>query len=135
MMFRIEHMGPTPRVDIYSHSIVQCYGLCVIQDVFLQPSDSHLVVGMTTRLLSIKYAPPKSSQPSLTQATPTLKGGTYRYFVRGRSYKPTPVSKCHVTIQLWVCIVVQADTVTLKLSVLSSLSCDSIFMYYSTVAT
>ncbi len=45
---------------------------------------------MTTRLLSIKHARPRSQQSG--QPTPTLKGGTYRYFVRGRSYKPTPVS-------------------------------------------
>ncbi|XP_064390591.1 U3 small nucleolar RNA-associated protein 15 homolog [Halichondria panicea] len=59
-----------------------------ILSIGMSPSDSHLVVGMTTRLLSIKHARPKSHQSG--QPTPALKGGTYRYFVRGRSYKPTP---------------------------------------------
>ena len=60
-----------------------------------QPSDSHLVVGMTTKLLSIKHRPTRTegqSLLSLSQLVP--RGGTYRYFVRGRTYKPTDVSTC-----------------------------------------
>ncbi len=55
---------------------------------------------MTTRLLSIKHARPKSHQSG--QPTLALKGGTYRYFVRGRSYKPTPVSNTMKLIDSYV---------------------------------
>ena len=61
-----------------------------------QPSDSHVVVGMTNRLLSILRRPLQSSKgddKGLPLSVPTApRGGTYRYFVRGKKYKPTEVS-------------------------------------------
>lgn len=50
---------------------------------------------MTTKLLSIKHRPARvevGDHPLLSLTQPTPKGGTYRYFVRGRTYKPTDVS-------------------------------------------
>ena len=44
---------------------------------------------MTTRLLSIKYRPYKEMGEESEQATPP-KGGTYRFFVRGKTYRPAP---------------------------------------------
>lgn len=60
-----------------------------ILSVGMSPADTHLVVGMTTRLLSIKYRPYKEMGEESEQATPP-KGGTYRFFVRGKTYRPAP---------------------------------------------
>ena len=48
---------------------------------------------MTSKLLSIKCCPPKQGPlvPSLSTQPP--RGGSYRYFVRGKTYMPTQVSK------------------------------------------
>jgi U3 small nucleolar RNA-associated protein 15 len=59
----------------------------------MSPTDSHLVVGMTNRLLSIKQRPVKSGEePALVSdsrlLSSQLRPGTHRYFVRGKHYQP-----------------------------------------------
>lgn len=65
-----------------------------------QPSDSHLVVGMTTRLLSIKHRPQREAPTPPSLSAPTPRGGTYRYFVRGKTYKPASVSQSVFTFDI-----------------------------------
>ena len=64
----------------------------------LQPSDSHVVVGMSNRLLSIIHRPPQPTtveeeeEEGLARSAPAKpQGGTHRYFVRGKKYKPSEV--------------------------------------------
>ena len=60
-----------------------------------KPTDSHLVVGMSNRLLSIKCRPVKSSTSlPLSEALCRPRPGTYRYFVRGKNYHPGSVRVC-----------------------------------------
>lgn len=56
---------------------------------------------MTTKLLSIKHRPARVDvdDPMLSLTRPAPRGGTYRYFVRGKTYKPTDVS-----LDLCVCV-------------------------------
>jgi U3 small nucleolar RNA-associated protein 15 len=55
----------------------------------MSPTDSHLVVGMSNRLLSIKHRPLNSTTSQTTAATLDIpRPGTYRYFVRGKNYHP-----------------------------------------------
>eukprot|EP00731_Ephydatia_muelleri_P016638 Em0009g1062a len=49
-------------------------------------TNSHIVVGMTTKLLSIRRQPRKKSAP-ISSSLPI--GGSYRYFVRGKKHKPS----------------------------------------------
>lgn len=58
-------------------------------------TNSHMVVGMTTKLLSIRRQPRKKSAP--ISAGPPV-GGSYKYFVRGKSHKPSP-EEFIVTVQ------------------------------------
>jgi len=60
---------------------------------YTQPTDSHLVVGMTNKLLSIKCMKKKGDEnddlgPS---AIKRARAGSYKYFMRGMHYKPTGV--------------------------------------------
>lgn len=56
-----------------------------VMSMALSPTDSHLVVGMSDGTLSIKHKPTSKSAP---KAKETPRGGTYKYFVRGKSHKP-----------------------------------------------
>ena len=58
------------------------------------------MVGMTTKLLSIKCRPQRKDD---TPSNMIPRGGTYRYFVRGKSYKPASVSVC-VKLNVYVCL-------------------------------
>ncbi|EDQ88621.1 uncharacterized protein MONBRDRAFT_32803 [Monosiga brevicollis MX1] len=58
------------------------------------PDDSHLAVGMTAGLLSVRHrASVKSGDADKADRVPRKapRGGTYRYRVRGLQYKPTAV--------------------------------------------
>ncbi len=61
-----------------------------------------MVVGMSSKFLSIKYRLPKlDSALSLPSGPP--RGGSYRYFMRGKSYRPATVG--HVTMNnVCVCV-------------------------------
>lgn len=57
---------------------------------YRKPDDTHLVAGMSSGFLSIKYR----LKQDLQEQTPTprkLTAGTYRYFVRGKNFKPQEV--------------------------------------------
>ncbi|KAJ3107231.1 snoRNA-binding rRNA-processing protein [Phlyctochytrium planicorne] len=61
-----------------------------ILSVGVSPSNSHLVVGMTTGLLSIRHRVLKTEDIAKAQSRQEeLKGGTYKYYQRGSSYKPS----------------------------------------------
>lgn len=64
--------------------------LCIPTDLLLQPTNSHIVVGMSSKLLNIKTCPPKGATLVSSETLPP-KGGSYRYFMRGKTYKPTQV--------------------------------------------
>lgn len=97
--YRVVHSMsyPAPILSM-AMSVSQCH-FCkttIIVACSVQPTDSHFVVGMSTKLLNIKARLPKqlSSVPSPYTATP--RGGSYRYFVRGKTYKPIAVSTYQV---------------------------------------
>jgi U3 small nucleolar RNA-associated protein 15 len=57
-----------------------------ILSVGLSPDDSHLVAGMANGLLSIRQRQIKSSEKALKKKNENyIKGGTYKYFMRGQS--------------------------------------------------
>lgn len=61
----------------------------------VQPTDSHVVVGMSSKLLSIKFRPVKEELVEMSASPVPPKGGSYRYFMRGKTYQPTEVCAKH----------------------------------------
>jgi U3 small nucleolar RNA-associated protein 15 len=61
-----------------------------ILSVGLSPDDTHLAAGMSNGLLSIRQRQIKASEKALKkQNQDYIKGGTYKYFMRGQSNAPT----------------------------------------------
>eukprot|EP00124_Ichthyophonus_hoferi_P003221 Ihof_evm3s267 gene=Ihof_evmTU3s267 len=58
-----------------------------IMAVGISPNNTHMVVGMASGLLSIKHRPTKKAEVLQSIQRPP-RGGTYKYFVRGKSHKP-----------------------------------------------
>eukprot|EP00794_Sanderia_malayensis_P009625 gene9625-10610_t len=60
-----------------------------ILSIGISPTGSHLVVGMADGLISIKErAKKKEPETSFVEMREPPTRGTYRYFIRGQSYKP-----------------------------------------------
>ncbi|KAI8853335.1 WD40-repeat-containing domain protein [Chytridium lagenaria] len=61
-----------------------------VLSVAASPSNSHLVVGMASGLLSIRHRMLKTEDIAKAQRNnDELKGGTYKFFQRGAAFKPT----------------------------------------------
>ena len=60
---------------------------------FSKPDDTHLVVGMSNGLLSIRHhIKPAEDRQETPQGRVRPRGGTYRYFVRGKNLPSRQVS-------------------------------------------
>lgn len=58
----------------------------------LSPDGTHLAVGMANSMLSMRRRPiPAAEAPRSSDDRAQLRGGTYRYFMRGQGRKPSPV--------------------------------------------
>lgn len=74
--------------DIQDYTVVHSMDYpAPILSLGVSPDDTHLVAGMSSGFLSIKYRLKQDLQEQT--ATPRkLTAGTYRYFVRGKNFKP-----------------------------------------------
>ncbi|EDO31974.1 predicted protein [Nematostella vectensis] len=59
-----------------------------ILSLAVSPDDSHIVVGMSDGLLSIKHRNNNMEETS-TLPPPRPRPGSFKYFIRGQNYKPT----------------------------------------------
>lgn len=92
---------PVPILSMAMSVSVHAKSVCnVYSRMFIQPTDSHIVVGMSDKLLSIKCRPLKH-ESSASLSAPPPRGGSYRYFVRGKTYKPTEVGWCAIHVRIW----------------------------------
>lgn len=81
----------------FQNNNYQCNKLVALMSVTFcdfQPDNTHLVAGMSNRFLSIKYRLKHEAKEEAPRSR-NLKSGTYRYFVRGKHFKPLEVSACH----------------------------------------
>ncbi|KJE94791.1 U3 small nucleolar RNA-associated protein 15 [Capsaspora owczarzaki ATCC 30864] len=61
-----------------------------ILSMSLSPDDTHLVVGMANGLLSIRHRAVKTAEVvRQLKSERAVRGGTYRYFVRGKTHQPS----------------------------------------------
>ncbi|KAJ3299413.1 snoRNA-binding rRNA-processing protein [Borealophlyctis nickersoniae] len=61
-----------------------------VQSLAVSPNDTHMVVGMTTGLLSIRQRVVKTEELiAQQQAKAQLRRGTYKYFIRGQNVGPS----------------------------------------------
>eukprot|EP00052_Salpingoeca_macrocollata_P021387 m.183248 g.183248 ORF g.183248 m.183248 type:complete len:497 (+) comp21517_c1_seq2:131-1621(+) len=68
-----------------------------VLSVAVSPSNSHLVVGMTNGLLSIRRRPEAHTHHAAPRKSARPRAGTYRFFMRGLSHKPSETDyKVHV---------------------------------------
>ncbi|XP_074624441.1 U3 small nucleolar RNA-associated protein 15 homolog [Acropora palmata] len=74
--------------DVQDYTVVHSMDYpAPILSLKISPDDTHLVAGMSNKFLSIKYRLKHEAKEEAPRSR-NLKSGTYRYFVRGKNFKP-----------------------------------------------